>query len=585
MFRNYPSISAFISYVGRFKRAFWTTAAIFAVADAIISLIPWLIGRLTAGLTTHNDHEIVFWTGLLILASVGHDGMWRLGEFSFVKRLMKPSYNFDDDVFRNVLDHNYNYFVSNFTGKISSYENYLGTNFRTLLNDFQYSYVNLVVAMPIIAATMFTVNLYTGLIFAVSLALMFMVGRKLAAIAARAEKVRADESSTIDGHTVDAITNFVSIKAFASEAREAARLHEKRQRLIQVAQKSYFRSIWFWGVMSIFVRWVIWPSTFILNVYLYMHGHMSLAQMTTFLAAIVLFSNFIWDVIWQVSQVNIRLANIEEGYRYLFGERNIFAEEDTAKQEKRRDVRFTKTLQLHDLSFAYPDKEDTLVLKHLTLDIHRSEKIGIVGPSGGGKSTLMKLLLGYYPVADGQLLVDGQTVASRDLTDLISYVPQDTAIFHRTIGENIAYARSDASFKDIVTAAKHAQADSFIRELPEGYDTLVGERGVKLSGGQRQRIAIARALLKGTPLLMLDEATSALDSESEVLIQKALGDLLEHRTALVIAHRLSTIQTMDRILVIDKGEVVEEGSHQELLAKKGVYAKLWAHQSGGFIEE
>lgn len=585
MLRNYPSIRAFFSYVSRFRGAFWTTAGIFAIADVIITLIPWLIGRLTVGLTAHNHHEIVFWTALLVFASVGHDLIWRLGEISFVKRLVKPSYRFDDVVFRNVLRHNYSYFVNNFTGKVSSYVNNLGTSFRELLDNFHYNYVNLVVAMPIIAATMFTVNVYTGLIFVVTLLLMFVVGRKLAVSAAQAERIQADKRSTIDGFAVDTIANFVSVKAFGSEARETDRLHKKRRGLIDTAQYAFMRNIWFWGVMSIFVRWIIWPSTFILNVYLYMHGRMTLAQMTTFLAAIVLFSNFIWDVIWNISQVNIKIAGIEEGYRYLFGGRNIFAEEDAAQEVEKRDIHFAQSLELRDLSFAYPDKPNVMVLKHVNLHIARGEKIGIVGPSGGGKSTLMKLLLGYYPVEHGDLVVDGKTTASRELTDLIAYVPQDTAIFHRTIAENIAYARSDASFEEVVAAAKHAQADNFIRELPEGYDTLVGERGVKLSGGQRQRVAIARALLKDAPLLMLDEATSALDSESEKLIQKALTDLLEHHTALVIAHRLSTIQTMDRIIVVDKGEIVEQGSHEELLALSGVYAKLWAHQSGGFIEE
>jgi ATP-binding cassette subfamily B protein len=185
----------------------------------------------------------------------------------------------------------------------------------------------------------------------------------------------------------------------------------------------------------------------------------------------------------------------------------------------------------------------------------------------------------------GQLLIDDQPVDNRALTNLTAYVPQDTAVFHRPISENIAYGRQDATDAEIVAAAKHAQAHEFIMELEAGYDTLVGERGIKLSGGQRQRIAIARAILKDAPLLMLDEATSALDSESEKLIQAALWEVMKGRTAIVIAHRLSTIQKMDRILVLEKGTIVEQGTHQELLKHQGVYATLWSHQSGGFIEE
>jgi ABC-type multidrug transport system fused ATPase/permease subunit len=585
MFRSYPSIRAFVSYAGRFKRVFWITAVTFAAADIIISLIPWFIGKLTNALTHPHNGNIVAWTAVLVVASIGHDMLWRTGEFLYLKLLQTPNYRFDDVIFSNVLQHDYSYFVDNFTGKISSYATSLGREFREMMDNFHYQYVNLIVALPIIIGTMFTVNVYTGAVFAVSLALMFLAGRKLAGDAAKAERAQADERSSIDGFVVDAIANFVSVKAFGSERREATRLHEKRLALISAAKKAFFKNILFWGGMSLFVRWIIWPATFILNVYLYTHGHMTLAQMTTFLAVIVLFSNFIWEVIWDISQLNIKIASVEEAYRYLFGERNIFADAPAEKSEKLSESSFQRELTLNHLSFAYPDKPDVAVLEDINLGIRRGEKIGIVGHSGGGKSTLLKLLLGYYPIEPGQLLLDGKAIDNAVLTDLTAYVPQDTAIFHRSISENIAYARPGASQAEIVQAARHAQADDFIRDLPQGYDTLVGERGVKLSGGQRQRIAIARAILKDAPLLMLDEATSALDSESEKLIQKALTDLLKNRTALVIAHRLSTIQHLDRIVVIDKGKVVEVGTHAELLKRNGFYAKLWQHQSGGFIEE
>jgi ATP-binding cassette subfamily B protein len=188
----------------------------------------------------------------------------------------------------------------------------------------------------------------------------------------------------------------------------------------------------------------------------------------------------------------------------------------------------------------------------------------------------------------GEILIDGQNIANITQDDLrrsITYVPQEPLLFHRTLAENIGYGKADASQKDIVRAAKLAHAHEFIKDLPGGYETLVGERGIKLSGGQRQRIAIARAMLKEAPILVLDEATSALDSESEKLIQEALWKLMESKTAVVIAHRLSTVQRMDRIVVLDEGRIVEQGSHKELLAVKGTYAKLWAHQSGGFLEE
>lgn len=241
------------------------------------------------------------------------------------------------------------------------------------------------------------------------------------------------------------------------------------------------------------------------------------------------------------------------------------------------------------VSFTYEDGDSLQnVFKDLNLHIQPGEKIGLVGPSGGGKSTLTRLLLRFEDVQEGTISVDGQeikNVTQHSLRTQISYVPQEPLLFHRSIRENIAYGHGQASNTDIEHAAKLAHADEFIAQLPQGYDTIVGERGVKLSGGQRQRIAIARAILKDAPLLVLDEATSALDSESEVYIQEAFATLMKNRTTIVIAHRLSTIQKMDRIVVLDKGKIIEQGSHGELLEKHGLYARLWTRQSGGFIEE
>ena len=224
----------------------------------------------------------------------------------------------------------------------------------------------------------------------------------------------------------------------------------------------------------------------------------------------------------------------------------------------------------------------------LSLSIKPGEKVGLVGHSGSGKTTFTRLLLRFSDIDGGAIKLDDQdirAITQDDLHKKIAYVPQEPLMFHRSLADNIRYGNFSASQKEIERVAKLAHADDFIKDQPKGYETLVGERGVKLSGGQRQRIAIARAMLKDAPILVLDEATSALDSESEVLIQDALWKLMEGRTAIVIAHRLSTIQKMDRIVVMDNGSIVEEGTHKELIAKKGVYASLWDHQTGGFIEE
>ena len=211
-----------------------------------------------------------------------------------------------------------------------------------------------------------------------------------------------------------------------------------------------------------------------------------------------------------------------------------------------------------------------------------------MGVSGSGKTTLTKLLLRFDDVSGGAIYIDGQDirdVTQKSLREAIAYVPQESSLFHRSIFENIAYGKTDATREEVIKAAKLANADEFIRDLPEGYNTLVGERGVKLSGGQRQRVAIARAILKNAPILVLDEATSALDSESESLIQGALANLMSGRTSIVVAHRLSTVAGLDEIVVMKDGKIVERGPHHELLKQNGEYAKLWSRQSGAFLEE
>lgn len=581
---SYVVLRAFASYTGRFRRPVYLTTTIFGVSSVAIACVPWLIGRLTGSLIGHRDGAL-WWTAALIVVSVGHDLGWRAGELMFWRYLVKPGHHIDDVLFDAVLRHPYGYFVDKFTGKVSSYITMLGREYRTLLDGFFFNYLSILTTMPLIVITMFTVNLPTGLIFAASLLAMLVTGRKLAIVAAAAEKREADEQSTMDGQIVDAIANFTSVKAFAAEGREARRIFVERGQLVTVSRRAHLRSIYFWAAMSFFVRWVILPASLVLNVWLYLQGRMSVGGLTTYLAAVVLFTNYIWEVVWFVSRLNVTVARIDEAYRYLFGDTNVMLGDGAQPARRAERVSFAETIELRSVRFAYPDRPDVLVLDDVDLQIRKNEKVGIVGLSGGGKSTLLKLLLGYYAIDEGTLLLDGRPIRSDSLTELTAYVPQDTAVFHRSVRDNIAYARPDAAQTEIVRAAEQAQAMEFIDRLQDGFDTLVGERGVKLSGGQRQRIAIARAILKDAPVLLLDEATSALDSENEKLVQQALEQLREHRTTLVIAHRLSTVQNLDRIVVFHEGAIVEQGTHDALLAAGGTYSNLWRHQTGFLATE
>ncbi|MEG0201743.1 MAG: ATP-binding cassette domain-containing protein, partial [Comamonas sp.] len=292
-------------------------------------------------------------------------------------------------------------------------------------------------------------------------------------------------------------------------------------------------------------------------------------------------------VMWQMTGLFENVGTIQDGILTLTKPRTIVDAPDAKPlQVTQGEIRF------EDVSFAYKDRGKK-VIDHLNLHIRPGERIGLIGRSGAGKSTLVNLLLRFHEVQEGRITIDGQDlrhITQDSLRGAIGMVTQDTSLLHRSMRDNILYGRPDASEEQMRAAAHKAEASDFIETLTDlkgrsGYDAQVGERGVKLSGGQRQRVAIARVMLKDAPILLLDEATSALDSEVEAAIQQSLDGLMHGKTVIAIAHRLSTIAAMDRLIVMDQGHIVEEGTHQQLLQKAGIYAKLWAHQSGGFLAE
>lgn len=392
---------------------------------------------------------------------------------------------------------------------------------------------------------------------------------------------RRELRSEIHGHVADALTNQLVVKTFTGEGREFNVMKKlgKKFSFVYLKDFGFVATEGSTRVLAMTVAQLIG-----LGVCLQLASQNRIDIGT--IVFVVTYLQFVGSHIFSIGE----LIN---GYEELLLEaapmtemllkENVVHDSPDATGFKK----FTPTITFDNVSYRYEDGADS-VLKDINLTIPAGQKIGLVGHSGAGKTTITHLLLRFADVTGGRLLISDQDVSSvtqKSLREHIAYVPQEPMLFHRSLRENIAYGNPEASDEEVIAAAKKAHAWEFIEKLPHGLDTTVGERGVKLSGGQRQRIAIARAILKDAPILVLDEATSALDSESEKLIQAALSKLMQSRTSIVIAHRLSTIAKLDRIVVLDQGSIVEDGTHVELLAQKGIYASLWSHQSGGFIEE
>ena len=393
---------------------------------------------------------------------------------------------------------------------------------------------------------------------------------------------RKELIGVVNGMAADTISNNATVKTFANESYELAQNKEINEKY----RDMYHRDVR-WMTAEGSMRLLTMSAVQIIAIG--MMANMLIAGQIELGIAI-----FTVAYLQRIASQLFVLGEMVNGYDRLFlqaapmTEMLIADEKITdAPDAKRLNVR-ESVIELRDVSYAYDDAKDITVLDNISLTIPAGQRVGLVGPSGAGKTTITKLLMRLDDTTGGIITIDGQDISQvtqESLRHAISFVPQEPLLFHRSLRENILYGKLDANDEELARAIKAARADEFIDHLPRGLDTVVGERGVKLSGGQRQRIAIARAILKDAPILILDEATSALDAESEKLIQASLDTLMKGRTSIVIAHRLSTIAKLDRIIVLENGTIVEDGSHTALLKQNGIYAKLWKHQSGGFIEE
>ena len=480
--------------------------------------------------------------------------------------------------------HSYRYFQDDFAGRLAGKVLEMPYAMRQIVNDitgpFIYAATTFITTLAIFA----WIGTYFAGFTAIYIVLYLINLRYFIPKIAKMSEEASRKRSIMRGRFVDIVTNIFLVKIFARRAHEdayfRASLHDNAGSVAkqEITITAMFR-------MQHILNSSIMLCLIFASVNAWNNDDLTTAQISMILPMAL---NMISATFW-LTEIYTgffeRLGEVQEGMEAV-----VHAHEVTDNPDAPRMIVTTPTIKFNNVTFSYPSRP---MFENFNIDIKAKQRVGLVGPSGAGKSTLMQLILRLHDVQGGHILIDGQNIASvtqDSLRESIAVIPQMADMLHRTVRDNIAYGLPDATDEKIIEAATRAQAHDFIMQLKDakgntGYDSTVGERGVKLSGGQRQRIAISRAILKNAPILILDEATASLDSESEKLIQRALEDVMKDRTVIVIAHRLSTIAHLDRLIVLQNGKIVEDGTHNELLQQSGLYARLWNLQSGGFLSD
>lgn len=509
--------------------------------------------------------------GLIVVENV----FWRLGGWLGCRTVVATVVDLRVDLFKHLTGHPMRYFTEHFAGSLGNRISALGQAAGAIYGGLAWKIVPPIVDFIGAVVVLLTVDvrMAVALILFVAIVAALITGF---GIRGRAKHQRfAAQSARVGGELVDAVSNVWTIKAFSARDREAERLAQE----IGYEARAQRRS-WMYlekaRVMHDICLSLMAGGMLIWAINLWIGGEVSAGDVVLVSALTFRILHGSRDLALALVDATQQVGAIEDTLRIIVQPHGL-QDSDAQLLVAEGDITFK------DVSFGYPDRG--AVFRHLDLHIPAGQKVGVVGASGAGKSTLIHLIQRLDDVQGGCILLDGQdirSVSQDSLREKIAVVPQETALFNRSIRENIRYGRPNATDEEVVQAARSAFCDSFIRELPEGYDTLVGERGVMLSGGQRQRLGIARAFLKDAPILILDEATSALDTQSEAEIQTALNDLVNNRTVVAVAHRLSTLSSFDRIIVLRNGRIVEDGSPQELRSRGGEFEALWRMQAEGF---
>ncbi len=577
-------------YIWRGTKTSWL-AMIFAVvgiaaASALDIIVPLYYKRFFDLLSSVQDKNILapqlIHVLTIILAIAGASWLgWRLGSIAGISFQTKAMANLRRQAYNHLIYHSYSFFANNFTGALVQRVGRYARSFERLTDRIIWSLIPLLVRL--VGITIITLTIEVRLtILILGWALLYMATNYFYSLWKLKYNLKAAEAdSRTTAVLADTIANQNNIEIFSRHAKEKNNFKEVTEEQKKIVAFNWNVDLGLEAIQSAFIIFIEFTIFYLAIRY----WQVGIVTIGTF----VLVQMYVLGLgarLWEFSRI------VRDFYESYADAREIVEVMKLPYEVK--DLPGAQSLSVpagqivfENVSFAFSDASTREVLKDISFKIADGEKIALVGPSGSGKTTLVRLLLRLYDVLNGQILIDNQDIKEVTLESLrnnISLVPQDPILFHRTIMENIRYGKDGAADEEVLAAARLAHCDEFVSNLPQKYETYVGERGIKLSGGERQRVAIARAILKNAPILILDEATSSLDSRSEAFIQDALDVLMKDKTVMVIAHRLSTIRKMNRIIVLEKGGIKEIGTHDELIASETLYKKLWTLQAGGFIK-
>lgn len=573
---------SFIYYVAK-QNGGWAFFAILAVTIAQLCnvFLPFILKKIIdlASVSSTANEGVLFWLVLFPVVLFSMYMFWRVSGFIGMEWLVRTEVLSYKILFEYLTRHSHVYFSNRFAGSVGGKISHATEGTFRLLDSMLWGNYGAVLSLIASGVLIFMTSVWVGIVYVTLILILIPVNYAIVRYRRPFVVKYSAQKTLLRGKTVDVITNIGAMRQFSRRGYEQANIGDALKVLRETDIRQWRISEWALAFNNLIV--VIAMSTMLFIMYtLWIEGGVTSGDFVLVLSLIMNLSSTLVFIGSAMNQFIRIYGEVEEGLEEILLPHEIVDVIDAKKLEVE-----SASITWKDVTFKY---EENTVFDAFNLSIKAGERIGLVGSSGAGKTTFVSLLLRQHDVHGGSICIDGQdiaTVTQDSLREHIAVVPQEPMLFHRSIKENIAYGNPHATDEEIIEVAKKAQAHDFISVLPKGYDTLVGERGVKLSGGQKQRVAIARAMIKNAPILVLDEATSALDSESEVAIQKALHELMEGKTVIAIAHRLSTLREMDRIIVLEKGVVIEEGTHQELVKKKGVYARLWEHQAGGFLVE